>query len=299
MVSVVVCTYNRDKYIGKCLDHLHNQSASRDDYEVIIVDNNSTDDTEKICHEKITEYSNTHFKYHKELNQGHSYSRNRGIRESKGEIISFIDDDAFVDKDFVKNIILFFEHNASVVSYGGKIEPVYENKKPKWMSQYLLPLVAALDMGDKELKFKGRKFPIGANMGFRKEVFSEFGYFDVKLGRIGTALAGGDEKEIFLRLKTSNQSIFYVPSIRVSHIIPEKRLSKKYIKGLARGVGESESIRLSDKGFKEKFDKVMEESFKVGATFVLFLFYFLTLQFSKGIMLLRFRFWVISRLKIL
>lgn len=291
-VSVIVCTYNRDKYLSKTLDHLKNQSLNKDLYEIVIVNNNSIDDTENICKKFLNDSPELNVKYVNETSQGHSYSRNRGIKEASGSILSFIDDDAFVDQDFIKNIHYFFETYKDATALGGKIIPVYESKEPLWMSRYLLPLVAALDMGGKVIPFEGRKFPIGANMSFRSFIFEKYGLFNVNLGRKGAGLEGGDEKEVFLRLKKQNEPVYYVPQVLVHHIIPDKRISMEYIKGLAVGVGSSEKTRLNSLGLATKVNKILEEIFKLAASLILALKYLLTLHPAKAWMLIRFRFWV-------
>jgi glycosyltransferase involved in cell wall biosynthesis len=291
-VSVIVCTYNRDKYLSKTLDHLKNQSLNKDQYEIVIVNNNSRDNTENICKKFLKDSPELNVKYVNETSQGHSYSRNRGIKEAAGSILSFIDDDAFVDQDFIKHIHYFFETYKDATALGGKIIPVYESKEPLWMSRYLLPLVAALDMGGKVIQFEGRKFPIGANMSFRSFIFEKYGLFNVNLGRKGAGLEGGDEKEVFLRLKKQNEPVYYVPQVLVHHIIPDKRISTEYIKGLAVGVGSSEKTRLNSLGLATKVNKILEEIFKLAASLILALKYLLTLHPAKAWMLIRFRFWV-------
>ncbi len=175
ILSVIVCTYNREKYIGKCLEHFTQQSIDNDNFEVVLINNNSTDNTEKIILNTIEKYPEVSFRYFVEKNQGHTFARNRGILESTGTLLSFIDDDAFVNPEYCNSIIDFFDRRSDIAALGGRIIPSYEIAKPPWMSQYLLPLVAALDKGDKEKIFKGWSFPIGANMAFRKTIFAPIG----------------------------------------------------------------------------------------------------------------------------
>lgn len=294
VLSIIVCTYNREQYIETTLQHLVKQNIDKALIEILIVNNNSTDNTEDICLNFIKKNPQEPILYFLETQQGHSYSRNRGIHESKGELIAFIDDDAFVEKDFSQNIIQFFKNYPDAQVMGGKIIPVYESKEPAWMSRFLLPLVSALDMGDKVNPFQGRKFPIGANVTFRRCVFDQYGLFNVALGRKGSGLAGGDEKELVLRLKEDHAPIYYAPNVVVQHIIPDKRLSQAYIKGLAIGVGQSEKERLKNKPLTQKISRIIEETLKIGATGILFFLYTLKLQSPKAIMLVKFRIWVLQ-----
>jgi glycosyltransferase involved in cell wall biosynthesis len=293
-LSVIVCTFNRSSYILKTLGYLNDQSAEPGDYEVLVIDNNSTDNTGTVCQNFISENSLSNFHYFLETRQGHTYARNRGITESKGTYISFLDDDAWVNRNYCKELITYFESNPGVMALGGKITPVYESVAPGWMSKYLWPLVAGLDMGDKERAFKYSKYPIGANMAFKAEVFEDYGYFNTELGRRGKELEGGDEKDMVYRLKKDRKKVVYVPAIHVRHIIPDARLRISYIKGQAVGVGTSEKKRLINDGFYVKLTKIVEELIKTGATCVLAIYYIFTFRPSKGIMLIKFRYWVVQ-----
>lgn len=293
-LSIIVCTFNREKYIGRCLEHLVNQNADTSTFEVIVINNNSTDSSAQICSEIVSQHA--HFHYFLEKNQGLSYSRNRGIKESKGDILAFLDDDAFAQKDYVSNTIKFFKNHSEVQAIGGKIKPLYEGTPPKWMTSYLWPLVAAQDLGDRPKPFSGRKFPIGANMAFQKSIFERYGTFNLNLGRTGTKLEGGEEKDFFLRLKKDRISVFYVPNVEVNHIIPEKRVTKEYIKELAIGVGTSERKRIKEAGATVFFWKIVDELVKSFGTIILFIIYSLRGKFSAGIMLLKFRYWVVKGL---
>ncbi|GAA5029012.1 hypothetical protein GCM10011506_16970 [Marivirga lumbricoides] len=295
MVSVIVCTYNREKYLPDCLEHLSRQTAAKEYYEILIIDNKSSDNTPNIAGDFVRKNDRNAY-YFLEENQGHTYARNRGISEASGEILTFIDDDAFVGDNFIENIQNYFDTNPEVQALGGKIVPVYEGKEPKWMSRYLLTLVSAIDMGSQPKQFSGNKFPIGANMSFRKHVFMRYGLFNTELGRRAEGLEGGDEKEMFLRMKKNNEVIHYVPSVTVDHIIPEKRTKKEYIRGLGIGVGSSERKRLRGAGLKQWSKKVWSELIKIAASIALFLAYCLRLKFNAALMLIKFRIWVIKGL---
>lgn len=265
-------------------------------YEVLVINNKSTDRTENIIKDTIRNFPEVAFKYFIENKQGLTFSRNRGISESNGKLLAFIDDDAFVCHNYCQLLIDYFQTNVSVSAIGGKIIPVYEEKEPDWMSKYLLPLVASLDLGDDEKEFKGTKFPLGANMVFRKSMFTKYGFFDDQLGRRAEILEGGEEKEMFLRLKKGAEKIRYVPQATVQHIIPAHRVKKSYVKGLAKGVGTSELNRISGQGIPELLKKIFSEFVKISGTILLAIGYYLSGSPSKATMLIKFRYWVVSSL---
>jgi glycosyltransferase involved in cell wall biosynthesis len=290
MISIIVCTYNREMYLGECLQHLADQDADVKDFEIVIVNNNSTDQTDAICQNFIRENNKLNINYLIEKQQGLTHARNAGIVHSRGELISFVDDDAFADKQFVKEVSSAFK-DQSIQAVGGKIDPLYESgNPPAWMSHFLLPLVSALDMGSHQKPFKGSKFPIGANMSFRRSVFDALGVFDVNLGRKGAGgLEGGEEKEFFTRMKKKNMLIQYHPKVFVRHIIGDKRLQEDYIRSLGIGVGTSERKRVGKQGLLQKW---LSEMIKLGGSLLLAFGYSLQFRFAAAWMLIKFRFWV-------
>ena len=291
-LSIIICTYNRDKYIAESIQAALNQTSHPDTYEVVVINNNSTDSTHEICTKLLNDPNVPSFHYFVETNQGLSYARNRGMQESKGEIFCFIDDDAMMEKDYTENLIAFFDQNPDVAASGGRIYPRFEGKAPKWLSHFLVPLMSTIDLGNEAKPFKFGKYPIGANMAIRASVFESLKPFDVHLGRTGNNLLGGEEKDVFSRMRARNYGIWYVPNTIVHHVIPDARLQKSFIKKMGIGIGLSERIRSKNLGGMNYFKTSIRELCKWGVTFLLALGYTLMLAPAKGIMLIRFRFWV-------
>jgi len=292
-ISAIICTYNREEYILDSLTSLRDQSLSRKDFEVILVDNNSTDNTALISMQFAQQKEDLQFHYYKETKQGLSHARNRGIELAQGEIIVFLDDDAVACKEYLTEIVSFFTQNPEVGSIGGRIFPKFEAIPPKWMPHHLTPLFSIIDLGDSPKPFSTGKYPVGANMAFRKEVFEVCGAFDPNLGRTAKNMMGGEEKDLFYRLKEHNFSVWYAPKPWVYHIIPQTRMTKSFIKAQAIGVGQSERQRIAGTFFT-KLISFIKEFMKWGASFVLAFYYSLSAQFSKAAMLIKFRWWVTS-----
>lgn len=291
MISIIVCTYNRDKYLPKMLESAANQTCSKNDFELILVNNKSTDNTESIC--KAYGESNTHinYRYFLETEQGLSFARNRGVKEAKGDYIVFIDDDAFLSDNYVSELKKYLEkYKETYIGFGGKIAPFLECDLPKWMSKYLASLMSIIDMGEEVKLFQGTKYPIGANMGFSKAVFDQIGGFNTELGRIGKSMLGGEEKDFFFRVKSLNAPIYYFPKMFVHHVIPKERLTEEFVKKAANGIGVSEKLRTKKTG--EYFKRSLAEIYKWGGTLGLFGIYLLKGVPSKGVMLVKFRYWI-------
>lgn len=275
-VSVVVCTYNREKHILDSLNSLKNQSASYSDYEVIIVDNNSTDSTPQLCEQFLQQKGDLQVSYYKETKQGLSYARNRGIQLARGIYVSFIDDDAIAEKNYVEQIIWAFETYTNFDSLGGKVLPMYPNNtEPLWMSKYLNGLVAKVDMGDSVAQFTN-KYPVGCNMAFHKKIFDEVGMFNVEL------TFRNDDKFIFLQIKKAGKKILYVPTIAVHHTIDAERIQYNNLIKLCYAIGHSERIRLQHHSFIEKMVKGVEYTFKFFASFLIAVPFLFKNQAEKG-----------------
>lgn len=292
LLSIVVCTYNREKYIAECIKHLLNQDIDSYLLELIIINNKSTDSTDAICR-KILSETDANIRYFIEENPGLSYARNRGIQESNGSIIAFIDDDAMVEKEFALNLIRYYDRFPQMAASGGKIYPRFEGTQPTWLSPYLMPLMSTLDLGNQPVRFKKNAHPIGANMAFRKEVVTRIGGFATHLGRTGTTMLGGEEKDFFYRLLSAKVGdIYYLPDTVVHHVIPESRLTNLFIKKQGIGIGVSERIRTMNIGKKAYIHRCLLEMYKWGGSLVLWVIYTFKGQTPKGNMIICFRAWV-------
>lgn len=291
-VSVIICTYNREAYILDSLTGIQDQTFAKDLYEVIIVDNNSTDSTPLLCMDFIQHKGNMHIQYIKEINQGLSYARNTGIANAKGNIIVFLDDDAVPCKQYIESINNFFETTISAMALGGRIFPKYEMSCPSWIPEQLTPLFSIINLGESDMKFSRNKYPIGANMAFRKQVFSECGLFNVNLGRTGKNLLGGEEKDIFAKMTARNMEIWYSPNPWVYHIIPPSRTTKEFILKQAIGVGQSEFYRAKVSVITYVIS-LIKESIKWVGTCILGIYNILVFQPQRAFMLIRFR-WNVS-----
>lgn len=290
MLSIVVCTYNRDKYLYGALKCIAENGCPTDAYEIVLVNNMSTDNTESECRRFQNDYPEVDFRYFVETQQGLSYARNRGIEESRGDTLLFLDDDSYIQKDYLAHLQKQLDAYPDADAFGGKIDPVFETgEAPKWLSKWNYSWVSAIDMGDKVCQFKGKVFPIGANMGIKKTMLAKTGVFNTQLGRSKKNLMGGEEKDIFERIRQQNGNIYYFPDVVVQHVIPPSRTTKDYIKRLGEGVGRSERIRTLGVSKWEYLKRLFSEWVKWGGTIVLWLGFALRGQFEKGNILFTFR----------
>lgn len=199
------------------------------EWDVLVVDNNSSDDTRRVT-EGFCRRHPGRVRYLFEAEQGKSYALNTGIREARGNVLAFTDDDVVVDGSWLRNLTTNLE-NGEWVGAGGRIIPVWSRPLPRWLvpGQRLLsgPFVA-LDLGPQPRLM--REPPFGANMAFRREMFEKYGEFRTDLGRIGDSLRSGEDTEFARRLLSGGERIRYEPAAVVHHPVPANRLRKKYLR---------------------------------------------------------------------
>ena len=226
IISIVVCTYNRSTLLKQCLESLCFQTLPDDNFEVIIVDNNSTDDTKKTASAVTEKYSN--FRYVIESNLGLSYCRNRGIKEAKGEYVAFIDDDARAAADWAEKIVASFSDVTPVPSVvGGVILPFYDTDPPRWFKDEYETRSwgeepKMLEPPEAEYGFSG------SNCVVKKDILNEYSGFNTDLGMKGRKLQLGEESDLFSRVYRKYPFFWYDPSIKVYHYAPSWKLKKSY-----------------------------------------------------------------------
>jgi glycosyltransferase involved in cell wall biosynthesis len=159
ILSIVICSYNRASYIGDALTSLYEQSSGLTSFEAIIVDNNSTDNTNQVFQDWRATHPLGNFTYTTEKQQGASYARNTGAKLANGAWLCFMDDDAVATEHYVKNIIRHIQDQPYVVGFGGRIIPKYIPSEPKWMSHYVSSLVGNFDYAPVACAFENGKYP--------------------------------------------------------------------------------------------------------------------------------------------
>ncbi len=220
-ISVIICTYDKSRLLEAALQSLADQNIDKSSFEVIVVDNNSKDKTKEVV---LSSQNKLDVKYVFEKNQGLSYARNRGILESKTDFVAFLDDDAKADEDWVEEANkIIEEENPSI--FGGPIYPFYDSTKPVWFKNGY----GSFFICDKKRYLSDKEFLCGSNIFFRKEIFDKIGYFDVALGMKGDQILLGEEVKIQNQAKRKNVKIYHDNDLIVYHLIPNYKMSLKYI----------------------------------------------------------------------
>jgi glycosyltransferase involved in cell wall biosynthesis len=228
-ISVVLCTFNRCAILPSALDSIAAQQLPDTvAWEVIVVDNNSRDQTRGVVEKYCATYP-VRFRYVLETQQGLSRARNAGISEATGEVIAFTDDDVVAEPTWLQNLTESLR-DERWAGAGGRIVAPSGFKPPPWLTlggdMDLGGPLALFDLGDAFGELK--RAPYGANMAFRRSMFEKYGGFRVDLGRCGSLLLSGEDTEFCNRLLAGSEHLCYVPSAVVHHPVPPDRLQKKY-----------------------------------------------------------------------
>lgn len=228
-ITVILCTFNRCGSLLKALRSLTAQDLPGSlQWEVIVVDNNSTDETRRVVEEYCQEYPGR-FRYLFEPEQGLSRARNAGIRQARGEVVAFMDDDVMVEPAWLQNLTASL-FSGEWAGAGGPIRPPQGFVPPGWLTlggeQDLGGALALLDLGDEPAQLK--RPPYGTNMAFRRSMFGKYGTFRVELGRCGNNLLSNEDTEFGKRLLSAGERLRYEPCAVVHHPVVPERLNRKY-----------------------------------------------------------------------
>ncbi|MBP3762589.1 MAG: glycosyltransferase [Bacteroidales bacterium] len=291
MTSVILCTYNRARYLYNVLHSLAAGTLPPQDYEIVLVDNNSSDNTRDEVERFRADHPAVDLHYCFEPQQGLSHARNRGIEEARGELLVYVDDDALVNAEYLQTYADFFLHHPDAVAAGGPITPQYDGcEEPSWMSHYTRQLVTGeLDLGQRQRPFPRGAYPGGGNAAYRKSVFDTIGRFNVQLGRKGNSLIGAEEKDLFAKMTARGMQFHYLPTAILYHLIPPKKLTDEYFNRLTHGIGTSERLRTRQVSRGKYLHRLLQEAVKWGGTLALWSAFALRGQLSKGNKLIAFR----------
>ena len=240
-ISAIICTYNRAEYLKKALQSLVDQTLPQQHYEIIVVDNGSTDNTKAIV-EGFKQCENLRYIY--EPIMGLSQARNTGWGNAQGEFITYLDDDAIACPEWLQRIVQAFNTvRPQPGSVGGKVIPIWEVERPPWLPKELDRLLSITDWADRPtFLMDDFQFLAGTNVAYPRYVLDEVGGFSTSLGRKASSLLSCEEILLKRQLKRRNLGSYYDPDLYVYHHIPAERLTKRWFYRRAFWQGASDAI---------------------------------------------------------
>jgi glycosyltransferase involved in cell wall biosynthesis len=292
LLSIAICTYNRATYLRDTIAELAKQHADRGQVEILVVNNNSSDQTNEVLYEAISTHPGLTLQVVQESQQGLSHARNRALQESTGQFVLFIDDDVFLPDNFVESWVGFLKQQRTIAAAGGPIDVHFDDGQPAWFPMLLRQMLGYHRPFRSNHAYPKNMYPHGGNMAVNREKALEINGFDTRLGRTGKNLAAGEEKDFFKRLMKVHPAVYYNAGASLRHRVGKDRMTKAYIQKQAIGIGMSD--RVSTESGNEKLKWALNQAMKIGGSLILGIGYLLGLSPAKAWYLIKFRFWVIS-----
>jgi glycosyltransferase involved in cell wall biosynthesis len=242
-VSVVICCYNSSSRLPATLDHLLVQQTAGIKWEVIIVDNASTDDTFKVAESYKNKFHEiAEFSVIQEPSPGLSHARKAGLEHAVFEYILFCDDDNWLDEDYMIRCFALLSKEASVAAVGGRGVPVFETSEPDWFNLFERPYAVGKAAENSGIITNPAGFLTGAGMMIRRQIWlhlHDAGFSSLLSDRKGNNLSSGGDLELCFIFRLLGLSIYYLDEVAYRHFIPAGRLTHAYLRKLHDGIGKS------------------------------------------------------------
>ena len=240
LLTVAIPTYNRADFLRQTLAGIALQVFTRGPFEVLVIDNNSTDHTRAV----VAEFAGADPapRHVFETRQGLDHARNRAITEARGEVIVFADDDILMRPDWLAQLAapLLADSSRRIGAVGGEVTPVFPDGRPDWVAPWHGPLAFRADAGPLE----SRHSPMGANLAFPRWVFDKLGAFHTALDRAAGNYFSGGDSEMIRRVRAAGLEVWFAPAAAVEHQMPASRTTFRYA---ARHAFDSARSRVIDR----------------------------------------------------
>ncbi len=242
LVTVAICTWNREKFLDRCLQNMRELVIPNGiDWELIVVNNSSTDHTDDVLSRHA---ANLPLRQLWEPNQGKSHALNTATVAARGELILWTDDDVLVDPLWLVEYVSAARSMPDASFFGGPIHPLFEGQLPRWIQEawpWVSSAYAERNLGNECFEFDDETHAFGANFAVRTSVQSRYRY-NTQLGRVGVADVRGEETEMQIRMLRDDLCGRWIPTARVTHLIPTERMTLDHIRRFYFGIGEAYAV---------------------------------------------------------
>ncbi len=223
-VSVAVCTWNRAALLRECLRSLEGQTVDPAFFEVVVVDNNSSDGTGRVIDEVAARHPAV--RGIREERQGLSHARNRAWAEARGEYVAYLDDDAKAPPGWLAAAKEVIEDRAPAL-FGGPYYAFYDSPKPRWWKD----AYRSLEHAESARPLGAGEYLSGGNIFIRRDVFVRVGGFDPRFGMAGETIAMGEETRFIdeVRRALPDAVVYYEPRLYVRHLVPARKMAAGWL----------------------------------------------------------------------
>lgn len=240
-VTLAICCYNSKDRIGETLAHVASQEADRIPWEVLIIDNASTDGTVEFVKTLYPDHISGRLRFVQELQQGLSFARLAAIRESRFGIISFIDDDNWIPPSWINSVEELFYRHPEAGMIGGPSVPSFESAPPDWFHEIQASYaVGRIYPEGGDITDNHGTLLWGAGMNVRMASIRQIldkGFSFLQSGRNGSSLGAGEDSELCFAIRAAGWRIRFEESLQITHFIPKCRLCESYALRMNKGMG--------------------------------------------------------------
>jgi glycosyltransferase involved in cell wall biosynthesis len=222
-ISIIVCTFNRATFLKSCLESIYTHNTNLELFEVIVIDNNSTDDTSSVVKDFFNRYTN--FRSFIEQRQGLSHARNRGSVEASSDWLLFLDDDGVVFDSTIQ-IAIRNTNSREFSCFGGVYLPNHLQGKRNWTHYSDGSNIYTQEYFG---ELKNPKYASGGIFLIKKEVLMHVGGFNCSIGMNGMKIAYGEETNLQEKIRSAGYKIAFDPSLRILHFYPLKKQTLKWM----------------------------------------------------------------------
>ena len=243
-VSIIICGYNSATRISPTLKALQKQQFKDKAilWEVIFIDNASTDDTESVARKVWNSNPVTEFTIIKEEKPGLMHARKKGLAHAGYDIVSFIDDDNWVEPYWVHKVFEVFSMNERIGACGGKSEAVFEKERPGWFDEYQNAFAVGVQGEQSGIIDDKRGFLWGAGLSFRSSLWQDLeqrGFRNLTVGREGKNINAGEDAELCYAIRLLGYHLYYHEDLVLKHFMPDNRMNLDYLAKMYEGFGKS------------------------------------------------------------
>jgi glycosyltransferase involved in cell wall biosynthesis len=224
-ISAIVCTYNGEKVLEKAIQSLLRQTLNKKNYEILVVDNGSTDGTRNIIRQFQSE-DNLRYIFEPEL--GLSKARNTGWQMAQGEFVAYLDDDAIACPKWLERILNTFRAVPEAGVIGGRVNPIWEAPRPTWLSDTMLIGLSVINWSEEPTFLNEGQSLLGGNVAYLRRLLKKTGGFSPELGRKGNCLLSNEENLLIMKIKEMGFKEYYHPGISIEHLVPADKLRKDW-----------------------------------------------------------------------
>jgi glycosyltransferase involved in cell wall biosynthesis len=243
-LTMLICTHNKARLLDRALESIADQVLPQAAvWEVLVVENRCTDHTREVVRRWARDERIPRLRCVSEPRLGVAFARKRGLQESEGRLVGFVDDDCLLAPDWAEQALRFARVHPRAGAFGGRNELSWE-APPTRIAELYGESLARQDLGDgpREMPVNGWRMPVGAGLVLRREAIATSGWVDrgVLRARHPRNLGAGEDAEIALRIRSAGWQVWYSPELRLRHVIPPGRMTLRYLRRLHRGFGRAD-----------------------------------------------------------